>query len=132
MSQACGSGSALAVRVAEALQSDDPDAFGDLLTADAQWGAPDDPHSGCHSRGEVLSWYKAARDLGMRAEVTEVVPGAGKLLVGVRVSGPPAAGQGQETVERWQVMTIRNDQVADIRGFEDRAEAARRAGIDEP
>jgi len=122
-------GSALAARVAQALQSDDPDAFGDLLTEDARWGPPDDPHSGCHSRAEVLNWYKAARELGMRAEVTEVVPGSGALLVGVRVSGPPAAGQGRDSVERWQVMTIRDDRVADIRGFEDRTEAAGRAGV---
>jgi hypothetical protein len=129
MSQGSGSAATLATRIKAALQSDDPDAFGDLLTADARWGAPDDPDSGCHNRGEVLSWYKAARDLGMRAEVTEAVVGDGKLLVGVRISGPPAAGEGRDTVERWQVMTVRNDQVADIRGFEDRTEAARRAGV---
>jgi hypothetical protein len=32
-------------------------------------------------------------------------------------------------VERWQVLTLRGDRIADIRGFDDRAAAASRAGV---
>jgi len=32
-------------------------------------------------------------------------------------------------VERWQVLTLRGGRVADIRGFDDRAVAAARAGV---
>ncbi len=119
----------VADRVAAALESADLEAFADLLAPDAQWGAPDDPVSGCHSRDEVLRWYRASRAEGMRAEVTEMVVGPGKLLVGVRVAGTPDAEDNGGSVERWQVLTMRNGQVADIRGFDDRSEAARRAGI---
>lgn len=124
----------VAGRVAAALGSADLDEFADLLTPDARWGPPDDPVSGCHSREEVLAWYRTARDQGMRAEVTEVVAGPGKLLVGLHVSNAATAETSEEVqvgwVERWQVLTLRDGQVADIRGFDDRHEAAARAGLE--
>jgi len=119
----------LADRVREALGSADLEAYADLLDPKAQWGPPDDALTGCRSRDEVLAWYARARDAGARAKVTEVVVGDGKLLVGLRVSGTQAAEDGGGEVDRWQVLTIRNGRVADIRGFDDRDVAAMRAGV---
>jgi ketosteroid isomerase-like protein len=119
----------LAETVKQALDSGDLEKYSTLLAPDATWGAPDDNEWGCHNRREVLTWYRRAQEAGMRAEVSEVVVGEGKLLVGVRVSGNDAAEDNGGTIDRWQVLTIRDGLVADIRGFEDRAEAARRAGI---
>jgi len=119
----------LAESVAAALGSANLDAFAHLLAPDVGWGPPDDPVSGCHNRTEVLGWYRASRQRGMRAEVTEVVAGTDKLLVGLRVFGPPPAADIDGAVERWQVLTVSEGKVSDIRGFDDRAEAVRRAGL---
>jgi ketosteroid isomerase-like protein len=119
----------LAETVKQALDSGDIEKYATLLAPDATWGAPDDNEWGCHDRREVLGWYRRAREAGMRAEVSEVVVGTDKLLVGLRVSGRAEADEQSGPVDRWQVLTIRDGLVADIRGFEDRDEAARRAGV---
>jgi hypothetical protein len=61
--------------------------------------------------------------------VTEVTAGAGTLLVGLEVTGTPAAHEAGGTVGRWQVLTVHGDRIADIRGFDDRTSAAARAGV---
>jgi ketosteroid isomerase-like protein len=119
----------LAGRVREALESADLEAYRELLDPKATWGPPDDSASGCHSRDEVLSWYRRARAAGAQARVTEVVVGEDKLLVGLRVSRTEEAARSGGEVERWQVLTVRDGHVADIRGFDDRAVAAARAGV---
>jgi hypothetical protein len=119
----------IAERIRAALESSDLVAFGELLDPDAQWGPPDDPISGCHNRDEIIAWYARSRDAGMRATVTEVVAGPGTVLVGVRVSGRAGTGDDGGDGERWQVLTLRGDRVVDIRGFDDRDEAAVRAGV---
>src|SRR5215469_2858108 len=98
----------LAVLVRSALTEGNLDAYQDLLAPNAHWGAPDTPEWGCHSRSQILSWYKAAQDEGMRAVVTEVVPGADALLVGVMVAGRAGAQESGEEEPRWQVMTVEN------------------------
>ncbi len=55
--------------------------------------------------------------------------GPGTLLVGLDVSGTPAAREAGGTAERWQVLTVKGDRIVDIRGFVDRTEAATRAGV---
>jgi len=123
------SASDIAERVKTALEASDLIAFRELLDPDARWGPSDDPAAGCHNRDEVLAWYERGRDEGMRATVTEVVVGTEKLLVGLKVAGTPAAiEQGGET-DRWQVLTLRGGRVVDIRAFDDRDEAATRAGV---
>ncbi len=111
--------------VRSALESADLDAIGALLDPDVYWGPPDDDTSGCHNRAEVLAFWAQSRAAGVRAIVTEVVLGAGTALVGLRVAGRDDAGG----ADRWQVLTLRNGLVADIRGYDDRAEAAKRAGV---
>jgi hypothetical protein len=49
--------------------------------------------------------------------VTEVTTAAGTLLVGLQVTGTPAADEAGGAVERWQVLTVRGGRIADIRGF---------------
>lgn len=118
--------SAIAERVEAALNSADLDTFTELLDPDVQWGAPDDKTPSCQNRNQVLTWYQRGRDAGVRAEVIEVVAAKDRLLVGLRVRGNPAAAG---AVERWQVMTVRAGRVVDIRAFDERAEAATRAGV---
>ncbi|HZZ55408.1 MAG TPA: nuclear transport factor 2 family protein [Trebonia sp.] len=120
----------LAGRVRSALESGDLDAIRDLLDPDARWGAPEGPSdTDCRNRDEVIAWWAGARAAGVRAVVTEVTVGTGTLLVGLEVTGTPAAGEAGGTAGRWQVLTVQGDRIADIRGFEDRAAAAARAGV---
>ncbi len=119
----------IAPRLAAALGAGDLDAIAELCAPDLCWGPPDDSASGCHSRDEALAWFRSARDRGRRAEVTEVSPGTNAILVGLRVFDVAAGQRAADGVERFQVMAVRAGRIADIRGFDNRAEAAARAGI---
>jgi ketosteroid isomerase-like protein len=105
--------------VQAALESDDLAAFSDLLDPNVRWGAPDDPTPSCQNRDQVLSWYRRGRQAGVRAQVTEVLAGADMILVGFKVG----------EADRWQVLTLSDGRVIDIRAFDDRAEAASRSGL---
>jgi hypothetical protein len=120
---------AIAERVRAALESPDLAAMGDLLDLNVRWGAPDDPDPSCQNRGEVLAWYQRGRDAGVRARVTEVSVHGDSILVGLKVAGSPAGEQPGNDLDRWQVLTVSAGRVVDIRGFDDRNEAAARAGI---
>jgi SnoaL-like domain len=121
---------ALAGRVRFAMESGDLDAIRDLLDPGARWGAPEGPDDAdCRDRDQVIAWWAGARAAGARAVVTEVTAGAGTLLVGLEVTGTPAAREAGGAAERWQVLTVRGDRIADIRGFDDRKAAAARAGV---
>jgi len=120
----------LTSRVRLALESGDLGAIRDLLDPGARWGAPEGPGSAdCQNRDQVLAWWARARATGARAVVTEVIAGAGTLLVGLEVTGTPEALEAGGAAQRWQVLTVRGDRIIDIRGFGDRAAAAGRAGV---
>jgi ketosteroid isomerase-like protein len=125
-----GGPAGLTGRVRLALQSGDLDAIRDLLDPAARWGAPEGPHDAdCRNRDQVLAWWARARAAGARAVVTEVTAGAGTLLVGLEVTGTPTAREEGGAVRRWQVLTVRDERITDIRGFGDRAAAAGLAGV---
>jgi ketosteroid isomerase-like protein len=117
-------------RVRAALESSDLVAYRDLLDPEVRWGAPEDPEPSCQNRDQVLAWYRRGREAGIRGEVTEVVAGTGKLLVGLRVSGSPAALDRGGSTDRWQVLTVAGGRVVDIRAYDDRSDAAAAAGVD--
>ena len=121
---------ALTERVRSALESGDLDAIRDLLDPGVRWGAPEGPgDADCRNRDQVMAWWSSARASGARAVVTEVTAGVETLLVGLQVTGTPAAGDAGGAVERWQVLTVRGERIADIRGFDDRKTAAARARV---
>jgi SnoaL-like domain len=127
---AMGAPAGLTERVRVALETGDPNAIRDLLDPGARWGAPDGPHeTDCQDRDQVVAWWASAQAAGARAVVTELTAGAGTLLVGLEVTGTPAAREAGGAAERWQVLTLRGDRIVDIRGFDDRAAAAARAGV---
>jgi hypothetical protein len=47
----------------------------------------------------------------------------------LEVSGTPTASGTGSVLERWQLLTLKGDRIADIRGFDDRAATAVRAGL---
>ena len=124
-------GSAVLVgRIRSALESGDLYAIRDLLDHSTRWGAPEGPgDADCRNRDQVIAWWAGARAAGARAVVTEVTAGPGTLLVGLEVTGTPTAREAGGTARRWQVLTVSDGRIADIRGFGDRTEAAARAGV---
>ncbi len=116
---------AIAERVRAALESGDLTAYAELLDPEVRWGAPDDPNPSCQNRRQVLAWYERGQEAGVRARVTEVVAHGDKILVGLTVTGR-AAADADVAVDRWQVLTVADGRVVDIRAFDDRADAAAR------
>lgn len=119
----------LAGKIREALSTGDVDRYRDLLAPDAHWGAPDQPSWGCHSRSQIIDWYAESKRKGMTATVDEVVAGRGAVLVGMTVDRSGEAGEAGVPVPRWQVFTIAGGKIVDIAGYDNRPEAAARAGV---
>ena len=112
------------------LESGNLDAIRDLLAPGVRWGAPEGSgDADCRNRDQVTAWWASARAAGARAVVTEVTAGHGTLLVGLDVTGTPAAREAGGTARRWQVLTVSGGRITDIRGFGDRTEAAPRTGL---
>jgi len=109
----------LAARVRSALAAADPAQFAELLDPNVTWGAPDDPAPSCRNRRQVLAWYEQGRAAGRRAQVRDVTVHGDKLLVSMLVtSSATDAGD-----PRWQVLTVTDGRITDIRGYDDEAAA---------
>jgi len=120
----------LAELVRLALAAEDVTAFADLLDPNVTWGAPGSRNPSCKSRQQVLAWYQRGREAGIRGSVFDVeVLGADRLLVSMNVKGTDDARQRGGTALRFQVFTIRDGQIADIVGFDDKSEALSYAPI---
>jgi ketosteroid isomerase-like protein len=110
-------------QVRAALESDDPSQFRELLHPDVRWGAPGDPSPSCQNRDQVLTWYRQGREAGIRARVAAADVRGDKILVALTVTGSRAGESVGGESERWQVLTVRDGQIADIRACERRADA---------
>jgi len=117
----------VARQVSVALEAADLAAFSDLLDPDVTWGAPGDPSPPCQNREQVLAWYQRGRKSGVRAQVSEVVVLGDRILVGLVLVGNDAARERGGLALRWQVLTVRDGRVVDIRGFEKRSDAVEAA-----
>ncbi|MGA2837751.1 MAG: nuclear transport factor 2 family protein [Acidimicrobiales bacterium] len=118
----------VAGQIRDALESADLDRFRDLLDPDVTWGPPDEVNSGCRNRDQVLAWYRRGRARGVRAVVTETGIHGDRILVGLSVFDGGTPSESGDPTERWQIMTVRDGLVADIRGFDDRTAAVSRLG----
>jgi ketosteroid isomerase-like protein len=107
----------LAERIRAALSAEDVEAFADLLDPAATWGAPGDPHPPCRNRRQVIEWFRRGRAAGRHGAVLDVTSSGDKLLVAMTsVPGAPVA-------DRWQVLTITEGRISDIRGYDDHTAA---------
>ncbi len=113
--------------VASALGNADLAMIGEYLDPAVHWGPPGDASPPCQTREQVLKWYTAGYDAGVRARVTEVVIGPDCLVVGLAVRGPRDGDTGE--ANRWQVLGVRNAKVVSIVGFEKRDDALAHAGM---
>jgi hypothetical protein len=118
---------AIAGRIQAAMGSADLGSFADLLAPDVRWGAPDDPDQSCRNRDQVLAWYRRGRAAGARAQVTETSVFGDNIVVGLMVTGRPAPEGTDEAAQRWQVLTVGDEGVVEICGFDNRDDAVARA-----
>ncbi len=119
----------IAQQVSAALAAADLAAYRELLDPDVRWGPPGDPSPPCQNRDQVLAWYRRGREAGVRARVSETVVRGDQIFIGLKVADNRAAGESGGETDRWQVLTVRGGRVVDIVGFNERSEAAARAGL---
>jgi hypothetical protein len=77
----------------------------------------------------VMVWWASGPNADAKAKVTELTVAGDQLLLGLAVM--PDGGHQSGNVpafERWQILTVTTDGVADIRGYEDRQSAAAEMG----
>ena len=113
----------VAVLVRQALAAEDVSPFTELLDPDVTWGAPGAHNPTCQNRNQVLAWYQRGRDAGVRGSVHDIEVYGDRLLVSMSVTGAENADELGGEVLRFQVFTIRSGRIAEIVGFDDKAEA---------
>lgn len=62
----------------------------------------------------------------MRANVTETIVHNDKILVGLSIIDEQSPSESGDRANRWQILTVKNGLVVDIRGFEERDAAISR------
>ena len=116
----------IAGQVQAALQTADLTGYWELLDPNVTWGAPDDMKPSCRNRDQVLAWYRNGQAKGVRANVTETLVRNEKILVGLSVFDGQSTSDSHDVANRWQILTVRDGLVVDIRGFEERDDAVSR------
>jgi ketosteroid isomerase-like protein len=116
---------AMAIVVSRALQEGDLGAMSALLAHDVRWGAPEQSVPTCTNKSQVLRWYESAQLAGVSADVVETLVLGKNILLGLRVRGNPRATSELTPNVRWQVMSVEEGKIAEIRGYESRDEAQR-------
>ena len=113
----------LATEVRRAMDSADLQSMGGLLAPDARWGAPEQEVPTCRNAQQILSWYELARDSGVRADVGDIVVIGEHMVVSLTIHPKPEDAANARDTKRWQVLSVKDGLVAEIRGYERRREA---------
>jgi hypothetical protein len=98
----------LSERLRTAMETADLDLFGVLLHPEARWAS-------CANRAQVLDWYRALHDSGVRTKVDDVVIHGDVILFGLTVQGWAGVV--------YQAFHTRDGVIDEIRGYPDRTEA---------
>jgi len=110
----------IARHVHAAYASFDLELLGSLLHPDVRWSGE------CNTSAEVLDWYRRFMADGTRATVESVEVDRDAVVIAIRVVGQ-AEGARPATAERaYQVFTVEDAQIVEIRGYPDRLSALAR------
>ena len=101
----------------------DLDLLGSLLHPDVRWTGL------CHDRTQVLDWYRAVLAEGIEASVRSVEVDRDAVVLGLTVGRPAQGARPAPPEPLYQVFTVRDAQIVEIRGYPDRDSALAR---DEP
>jgi hypothetical protein len=112
----------IASRVRVAMESVDLQMMNELLAPDAKWGAPEQDVPTCRNAQQILAWYEMARENGVRADITAVVLVGNHIVIGLKVINPNDQKKSRNAT-RWQVLTVEDELVTEIRGYETRGDA---------
>jgi hypothetical protein len=112
----------IAARIRYAMEAVDLQQMSELLAPDARWGAPEQDVPTCRNAQQILSWYELARDNGVRAEITDVGIVGSHVVIGLKVHNPNEKKRSR-TNTRWQVLSVNDGLVTEIRGYESRGDA---------
>jgi hypothetical protein len=120
--------STTAERLREAFDREDPAQLASLLASDVRWGGEEDSEDTCHTRDDVLAWYRQLQDRGVRARVTEMLDAGGCVILGLSLQSGAAGPRGPLPPRVFQVFRVVDGLVVDIRGFPERDQALAFAG----
>jgi hypothetical protein len=109
---------ALAERVVAAFESADLGAIRELLAPNASWGAPGETPATCQTRDQVMQWYENGYEQGIRATVNESLVIQNHIVLGLDIT--QLNGNEHDVEDRWQVLTVENALIVDIRAYQSR------------
>lgn len=105
---------AVAERLRAAFTASDPDILAGILDPDVRWGGEEDAPETCHSREDVLAWYKGLYARGVRATVAETWIEGDHIILALDVHRPDGL-----TTRNYQRFTVRDGAIVDIRDNEE-------------
>ena len=100
----------------------DLDLLGSLLHPEVRWTGL------CHDRTQVLDWYRAVLAEGIEASVCSVEVDRDAVVLGLTVGRRAQGARPAPPQPLYQVFTVRDVQIVEIRGYPDRASALTRGG----
>jgi ketosteroid isomerase-like protein len=110
----------VARHLAAAYRSLDLELLGSLLHPEVQWTGL------CRTSDQVLAWYRQALADGTRPTVESVTVDRDAVVLGLTLSRPAEGARPAPAERLWQVFTVDNGAVIEIRGYPDRARALAR------
>jgi ketosteroid isomerase-like protein len=113
----------LAAQVRSAMEALDITAMGELLAPNARWGAPEQDVPTCRNAQQILAWYEMARERGISADVTNVEVIDDNIVVALTVHSTDEHATHTTAQKRWQVLSVEDGRIAEIRGYEKRSDA---------
>ena len=106
----------------------------DYVAEDLDWsyfdpGAQDpQPHT-CRGRGELEKALRRQADLGLRAELEEVIAAGDRVMLVMRTPGIDERRHRQGDDRTYDIVTVRNGLIVGLHACRDRSEARSLAGI---
>ncbi len=106
----------------------------DLVDPDLEWTYLDpslaDPQPRtCHGRGELEKALRRQADLGLRAEIEEVIASGDQVILVMRTPGVDEYRHRRADDRTYDVVTVRDGLIVGLHGCRDRGEARSLAGI---
>ena len=96
--------------------------LGSLLHPEVRWTGL------CNDRTQVLDWYRAVLAEGIEASVRSVEVDRDAVVLGLTVGRPARGARPAPPEPLYQVFTVRDAQIVEIRGYPDRDSALTRGG----
>jgi hypothetical protein len=110
----------MAARLREAFAAGDLTALGPLLDPDVRWGGEEETEQTCHSRSDVLAWYRQLQAAGVGAQITETLVREGAVVLTFELAGRERGPDGPRPDVVHQVFRLVDGLVVDIRGYPQR------------